>query len=422
MLREINDRAAIDTLLREGPLTRSDLEYVIGLSKPATAQLLTRLEQDGIVVKDGVRGGGRGPRAQLWSVNGAVAHVAAVDLTPHAAEFAIADITGKVLTEYSAPLPVEAGADVAGAFREATIAAAASANLALEDLKHVVIGAQGALNPATGHLESAPHLPGWSGFDLPGKLSEALGVGVTIENDVNLVALEEMISGEAAELRDFVLVWLSEGVGGAVVVGRRLLRGATGGGGEIDWLRIPGSDGSEGADGSTDGTGSGGSTGGTGSGTGGGSGGSSGTGSGTGSGGGRFGDLVDSPAIVALAAEHGLAGTTGWTVVGQAVRSGPDGLPFLRVLARRVALGVANVVSVVDPETVLLCGEVSRAGGEVLTGLVAEELHRLVIPRTRVGLASVPGNAVRAGALHSALAKVREQLFGLAPAAAVPIS
>ncbi|WP_113697510.1 ROK family transcriptional regulator [Amycolatopsis albispora] len=383
MLREINDRAAIDTLLREGPLTRSDLEYVIGLSKPATAQLLTRLEQDGIVVKDGVRGGGRGPRAQLWSVNGAVAHVAAVDLTPHGAEFAIADITGKVLTEYSAPLPVEAGADVAGAFREATVAATASANLALDDLKHVVIGAQGALNPKTGHLESAPHLPGWSGFDLPGKLSEALGVGVTIENDVNLVALEEMISGEAAELRDFVLVWLSEGVGGAVVVGRRLLRGATGGGGEIDWLRIPGTDGGES---------------------------------------GRFGDLVDSPAIVELAARHGFRGDTGWAVVGEAVRSGQDGQAFLAALARRVAMGVANVVSVVDPETVLLCGEVSRAGGAVLAGLVAGELHQLVIPRTPVGLASVPGNPVRAGALHSALSVVREQLFGLAPATAVPIS
>ncbi|MFI6027412.1 ROK family transcriptional regulator [Amycolatopsis magusensis] len=388
MLREINDRAAIDTLLREGPLTRSDLEYVIGLSKPATAQLLTRLEQDGIVVKDGVRGGGRGPRAQLWSVNGAVAHVAAVDLTPHAAEFAIADVTGKVLTEHSEPLPVDAGADVAGAFREATIAAAASANLALEDLKHVVIGAQGAVNPKTGHLESAPHLPGWSGFDLPGKLGEALGVDVTIENDVNLVALEEMISGEAAELRDFVLVWLSEGVGGAVVVGRRLLRGASGGGGEIDWLRIPGTDGAEG---------------------------------------GRFGDLVDSPAIVELAARHGITEATGWAAVGHAVRGVQSGQSeeaqaFLSAFARRVALGVANVVSVVDPETVLLCGDVSRAGGEVLTGLVAGELHRLVVPSTPVGLASVPGNAVRAGALHSALAKVREQLFGLAPAAAVPIS
>ncbi len=43
LLREINDRAAIDALLRNGPLTRSELEGIIGLSKPATAQLLTRI-------------------------------------------------------------------------------------------------------------------------------------------------------------------------------------------------------------------------------------------------------------------------------------------------------------------------------------------------------------------------------------------
>ncbi len=90
MLREINDRAAIEVLLREGPLTRAELEVAIGLSKPATAQLLTRLEHDDLVVKDGVRGGGRGPRAQLWAANGRLAHVAAVDLTPHLADFVVA--------------------------------------------------------------------------------------------------------------------------------------------------------------------------------------------------------------------------------------------------------------------------------------------------------------------------------------------
>jgi DNA-binding Lrp family transcriptional regulator len=77
LLREINDRAAIEALLRNGPLTRSELEGLIGLSKPATAQLLTRLETAGTVVRNGLRGGGRGPRAQLWSVNGALAHIAA---------------------------------------------------------------------------------------------------------------------------------------------------------------------------------------------------------------------------------------------------------------------------------------------------------------------------------------------------------
>lgn len=239
MLREINDRAAVDALLREGPLTRAELDEAIGLSKPATAGLLARLEDEGVVVKAGVRGGGRGPRAQLWAVDGTQAFVAAVDLAPHVADFVVADISGAVLAESRVPLPVDADADVVATFGKALARVARAAGHAVADLRHIVIGAQGAFNPHTGHLESAPHVPGWLGFDIPTRLREALGVEVTVENDANLIAIVEMTAGRASAVEDFVLLWLSEGVGGAVVVGRTLLRGATGGGGEIDWLRVP---------------------------------------------------------------------------------------------------------------------------------------------------------------------------------------
>ncbi|MCR6486569.1 ROK family transcriptional regulator [Amycolatopsis sp. OK19-0408] len=377
MLREINDRAAIEVLLREGPLTRAELELAIGLSKPATAQLITRLEQDNLVVKAGVRGGGRGPRAQLWAANGALAFVAAVDLTPHVADFVVADVAGIVLAEYRTPLPVHEGADVVGTFGEALQRVAEEAGIRREDLAHVVIGAQGAFDPRTGLLSSAPHIPGWLGFDVPQKLSDELGVDVLIENDVNLVAVEEMSVGQAQDVDDFVMVWLSEGVGGAVVIGRRLLRGATGGGGEIDWMRVP-------DPASVD------------------------TGDVWPEAGARFGNLVDSPAICRLAAAHGIQAETAWEAVEKAGRS-----PFLDDLARRVAGGVANLVAVADPQLVLLCGDTSRAGGEEFAALVQEKLHELVLPRTPVGCASVQGNAVRAGALQSALATAREDVFGV---------
>ncbi len=378
MLREINDRAAIEVLLREGPLTRAELELAIGLSKPATAQLITRLEQDNLVIKAGVRGGGRGPRAQLWAANGALAFVAAVDLTPHIADFVVADVAGIVLAEYRTPLPVHEGADVVGTFGDALQKVAGEAGITRDQLAHVVIGAQGAFDPRTGLLSSAPHIPGWLGFDVPQKLSDDLGVDVLIENDVNLVAVEEMSVGQAQDVDDFVMVWLSEGVGGAVVIGRRLLRGATGGGGEIDWMRVP-------DPATVD------------------------TGDVWPEAGARFGNLVDSPAIVRLAAAHGIQAETAWDAVEKAGKQHP----FLHDLARRVAGGVANLVAVADPQLVLLCGDTSRAGGESFAALVQEKLHALVLPRTPVGCASVQGNAVRAGALQSALATAREDVFGV---------
>lgn len=390
LLREINDRAAIDALLRDGPLTRSELEYAIGLSKPATAQLLARLEEEGVVVREGLRGGGRGPRAQLWAVKGAVAHVAAIDLTPRGVDIAIADISGAVLTEYRQGVPPRGTADeVLKGFRDATATACEKAGLTLNDLRHVVVGTPGAINPRTGHLWFAPHLPGWEGFDMPGRIGAGLGVPVTIENDVNLVALEEMIAGKATAARSFVMVWLDHGIGGAIVVDRKLLRGATGGAGEIDWMHVPDR---AAADTGIPATGT------------------------------RFGDLVSSPNVVKLAKAYGIAARNGWTAVSKAVSqvTGEEetseqrqGEQFLTDLARRVATGVAGVVSVVDPELVLLCGKTGLAGGATLCRLISTELRSMVVPRTPVEFSALSGNAVRAGALHSALAVVREQVFGL---------
>ncbi|TCO53480.1 ROK family transcriptional regulator [Actinocrispum wychmicini] len=385
LLREINDRAAIDALLRDGPLTRSELEYAIGLSKPATAQLLARLEEEGVVVREGLRGGGRGPRAQLWAVNGSIANIAAVDLTPRGLDVVIADVSGATLAEYLHPQSARGTADeVVGGFRQAVVTACEMAGRTVEDLTHVIVGAPGAVNPRTGHLWLAPHMPAWEGFDMPGRLTDEIGVPVSIENDVNLVALEEMSAGIAVETRNFVMVWLDQGIGGAIVMDRKLVRGATGGAGEIDWMYVPDR---AAADTGIPPTGT------------------------------RFGDLVSSPSVVKLAKAHGIAARNGWTAVTRAVQlmaSGQQqGEPFLTDLARRVATGVAGLVSVMDPELVLLCGKTGLAGGETLCRLISTELRSMVVPRTPVAFSALGVNAVRAGALHSALAVVREQVFGL---------
>lgn len=382
LLREMNDRAALQVLLREGPLTRSELELAIGLSKPATAQLLARLEQQRVVVKAGLRSGSRGPRAQRWAVNGGLAHVAAVDLTPHLGDFVVADVAGEVLAEHQVRLPVDRGADVVGSFGRALARVAAEAGLGLSDLDNVVIGAQGAFDPSTGLLSSAPHIPGWLGFDVPGRLSETLGIRVAIENDANLVAVQEMTEGRAAGVADLVVVWLSEGVGGAVVAGGRLLRGTTGGGGEIDWMRVPDPALVDSGDNWP-------------------------------RAGARFGDLVGSVGIVRLAAAHGIAAATGWDAVALARGAGAEA--FLDDLARRVAAGLASLVAVADPRLILLCGDTALAGGAEFAERVTERLHELTLPRTPVDIASVRGNAVRAGALQSALATARAEVFGVDP-------
>jgi glucokinase len=80
---------------------------------------------------------------------------------------------------------------------------------------------------------------GLSGAPLRRLLEDALGVPVTLENDVNLAALAEH---DVRGVDDLAFVSVGTGVGMGVVAGGRLLRGASGGGGELGHLPYGGAE------------------------------------------------------------------------------------------------------------------------------------------------------------------------------------
>ncbi|WP_344405261.1 ROK family transcriptional regulator, partial [Actinomadura nitritigenes] len=199
LLRAINDRAALEALLARGPLTRPQISDLTGISKPTASQLLARLEEAGLVVRDGLREGLPGRTAELYRVNGAAAHVAGADVTPARIRVSVADLTGAVVGEHTLPTPARTGVDAVARMAEALDGAAAAAGLARTALNRAVIGIQGAIDPSTGRLGYAAHIPGWHIPDLVGTLAGGLGVRIAIENDVNLAAVAERAYGAARD-------------------------------------------------------------------------------------------------------------------------------------------------------------------------------------------------------------------------------
>src|SRR3982750_2953234 len=97
LLRALNDRAALELLLKKGPLTRAQLGELTGLSKVTASQLVERLEERGLVARVGEQAAGRGPNASLYAVVPTSAFVVGVEVGPEHAVAACADITGQVL-------------------------------------------------------------------------------------------------------------------------------------------------------------------------------------------------------------------------------------------------------------------------------------------------------------------------------------
>src|SRR4029453_3049952 len=97
LLRALNDRAALELLLSRGPLTRSQLGEMTGLSKVTASQLVERLEERGLVQRVGEQAGGRGPNAHLYSVRPGSAYVVGVEVGSDHVVAACADITGAII-------------------------------------------------------------------------------------------------------------------------------------------------------------------------------------------------------------------------------------------------------------------------------------------------------------------------------------
>ncbi|KNB54000.1 ROK family transcriptional regulator [Streptomyces caatingaensis] len=378
LLRAINDRAALEALIAEGPLSRARLGELTGLSKPTAAQVLARLEAAGLVVAAGTRAGGPGPNARLYQVGPGAGHVAGLDVTRTEVRVAVAGITGSTLAERRFPTKGWTAARTVARTAEAVAATVRAAGLAPGALREVVVGIGGALDPATGRLRYAAHLPGWHSPRLVAELRTAVGAPVSVENDVNLAAVAERTLGAARGHDDFILLWAGTGVGAAVVVGGRTLRGATGGAGEVGYMPLPGAPVVRQVRRRNSG---------------------------------GFQHLAGASAVLALARRHGLTARTAARAVAEATRTPGPGDAFLAGLAGRLALGLASIVAVVDPGLLVLAGEIPAAGGERLRGAVQDALHELTIARPEVRSGTVPGSPVLHGALHRALDTARNALF-----------
>ncbi|MFJ4706245.1 ROK family protein [Streptomyces sp. NPDC098077] len=387
VLRAMNDRAALDLLLEHGPLSRTRIGKLTGLSKPTASQLLARLEAAGLVVATGTSEGRPGPNAQLYTVNARAAHVAGLDVNGRRIVAAVADVTGRTVGEFELATPGRRADSVVRQVADALDGAVKDAGLTRADVHRLVIGTPGAFDPGTGRLRYASHLPGWHSPTLLDELAAFLPMPVEYENDVNLVAVAEQRLGAARGHEDFVLLWNEEGLGAALVINGRLHRGFTGGAGEVGFLPVPGTPLVRQVVKANSG---------------------------------GFQELAGAQAVPRLAKALGVDTPQQpyAKVAAELLARAADAYErdealteLLRQYAQRLATGLASVTAVLDPGLIVLSGGAVAAGGEILRSLIQSELAELAASRPRLVVGEIDRTPVLRGALERALADTRDEVF-----------
>ncbi|MBN3033768.1 MAG: ROK family protein [Candidatus Saganbacteria bacterium] len=100
------------------------------------------------------------------------------------------------------------------------------------------IGVPGPILYEKGVVIEPPNLPGWQRVNLKKILEKEFHVPVRLDNDANCAALAEAYFGAGKKARHFIYITISTGIGGGIIIDRKLYRGAIGSAGEFGHMVI----------------------------------------------------------------------------------------------------------------------------------------------------------------------------------------
>jgi predicted NBD/HSP70 family sugar kinase/biotin operon repressor len=392
MLRELNEQAVLETIFREGPITRPELATRTGLSRPAVSAVVRRLEHAGLVGAAGERGGRRGRKPMAYVVSDRAGFVVGIDIGGANVRVGAANIFGELICDEREPTAKESPRRTSTQIAEMVTRVVRTASAEHDRLLAIGISTPGVVEQASMRVSAlAYNLSEQGDFDSLAAIGDRFGVPVLVENNVNLAALGERWGGVARGVSTFAFVAVGAGVGMGIVIDDRLVRGARGAAGEIGYLpsasdpfdkrhRLHGG----------------------------------------------LEDEVGAQGILesftSQAGSSGTAPQTAQDVFELAEEGHEQARAVVEAVARRIGVAVATVCAVIDPELVVLGGGIG-CNAALVAPVRATVASLLPLP-ARVETSLLGEKAALYGAVAIALRRARGQVFpaGLQPSSALSVA
>ena len=238
---------------------------------------------------------------------------------------------------------------------------------ATEQVAGVGVGVPGLFDFDTGHITFFTNLPGaWEGFPLRRTIASALGIPATLINDARAFTLAEATVGAGRGCSTVACITLGTGVGGGLFINGALHFGAFGVAGELGHQTVV-------PDGPVCGCGNP----------------------------GCMEALTRAPLITAA------AGRASMEAVVQGVAEGdPDCIAAIDEAAGYLGIGLANIVTMIGPDRIVIGGGVAGAGDTLLDPIRAAVRERVtLVPPGQIEIVAAELGS-EAGAIGAALAAI----------------
>ncbi len=385
---------ALQLIRAEGPVSRADIARRLELSRPTASRIMDELMQEGMIECVGKSRPTGGRLGDLYTFHADAGVVLGLELGTRHARAAIATLEGEIVCRTERPLALETRESVLPQLRrlvEQTIAGVPrkpatilSAGVAVPGVVHVTHGS-GTTDKHTPGLNdrplqdepellsvnaAAPRAEGLNDRPLQRELERMFGVPVAMDNDVNFAAIGESHSGCAQGYYNVAYLFVGRGIGAGLILNGQLFRGSSEAAGEIGNMVIDRANLYQefGAHGCLE-------------------------------------SLSGINRLVTASAARGLPYDTADRVCEQAVAGDPHANEIIQQMNEYLAAALINLVVVIDPEIVILGGDLADLphADELFVRPIEALLRRQVASAPLLRLSQLQGDAALYGAVHAAL-------------------
>jgi len=233
------NRLRVLRLIRRCPVSRSDLAREMGLTSAAMSLIVGDMLQEGVLVETGRRASNGGRKAVLLELCPQYACAAALSLSRSETEVGLVDLRGHLLQRaLVAGDPPPSRAAALDGIRRALRRTLASQEVRRSRYCGLGISAPGPVDVSSGMILNPPNFDLWHGVRMCEELRDTAGENIFLANNSQGLAIAEKNHGIGRQCSNFVLLVIDTGIGGGIVRGDELFAGWHGFGSEIGHTSI----------------------------------------------------------------------------------------------------------------------------------------------------------------------------------------
>ncbi|MDY0409315.1 ROK family transcriptional regulator [Virgibacillus soli] len=236
-IKTINMRNVLNCIVEEHALTRADISKRLNLSKPTVSSIVKQLTDDRWILEVGSgsasAGGGRKP-VQL-KFNAKRSYLIGIDIGGTNVTLGLTDLNGDVCAYREFPTQQHLHSGLFEEIERCVDSMRSQLGLQDNDILGLGVGLPGITNVEEGFVVEAPAL-GWKHYPVREKLENIFDFPIYVDNDVNSVVLGEHWKGAANDKSNLIYIAIGTGIGSGIILNGELYRGSNYSAGEMGYL------------------------------------------------------------------------------------------------------------------------------------------------------------------------------------------